>query len=165
MSLTKKFERYIPSGEHYANVIYLHNADGDWYQQQSKFKNDTLKILYNDDGDIISMHHDISMIYPENAYILELEANADIDINIHKVKDGKIYEYQSTTEYNKLKIELKKRQLINETSSLIAPLQGAVDIGTATNDEIERLKVLKEYQVSINRMLVINEEELPTIPV
>ncbi|MGV2470300.1 tail fiber assembly protein, partial [Bacillus subtilis] len=49
MSLTKKFELYIPEEGHYSNVIYLRNIDGDWYKQQSNFANNSLKVLYDDD--------------------------------------------------------------------------------------------------------------------
>ncbi|MBC5791098.1 tail fiber assembly protein [Providencia sp. JUb39] len=151
MSLTKKFERYIPEEDHYSNVIYLRNIDGDWYKQQSNFANNSLKVLYDDNGFIISMHHDVSMLYPDGAYICELDANTHVNIDIHKIKDGKLYEYQSIGDFERAHVELNKKQLLFETSNIIDTLQDAVDIGIATEKEIEKLKELREYRISIIR--------------
>lgn len=48
--------------------------------------------------------------------------------------------------------EYKKTRLYNIVTTLIAPLQDAVDIDEATTEEIERLKVLKTYRVQLNRV-------------
>ncbi|EFB73333.1 tail fiber assembly protein [Providencia rustigianii] len=152
MSLTKKFERYIPEEEHYSNVIYLRNVDGDWYKQQANFKNNTLKILYDDDGVITSMHHDVSMLYPEGAYILELDPQTEVDIDIHRVKNGQLFEYQTKNEINALQNEAQKKILLAEAGNIIDTLQDAIDLGLATDEEIEKLKEWKVYRIQLNRI-------------
>ncbi|WP_265693734.1 tail fiber assembly protein [Providencia rustigianii] len=152
MSLTKKFERYIPNEDHYPNVIYLQNMDGDWYKQQDSFSPETLKILYDDDGIIVSMHHDVSMLYPEGAYILEVEPNTEIDTNIHRVKNGELYMYQTPNEISTLQNERQKKSLLIEAGNIIEPLQDAVDLDIATGEEIKKLKAWKTYRVQLNRV-------------
>ncbi|MTB46043.1 tail fiber assembly protein [Providencia sp. wls1950] len=152
MSLTKKFERYIPNEDHYPNVVYLQNIDGDWYKQQDSFSHETLKILYDDDGIIVSMHHDVSMLYPEGAYILEVESKTEIDTNMHRVKNGEVYVYQTSNETKLLQNEMQKKTLLAEASNIIEPLQDAVDLGVAEYVEVEKLKEWKVYRIKLNRI-------------
>ena len=152
MSLTKKFERYIPNEDHYPNVVYLQNINGDWYKQQDSFSHETLKILYDDEGIIVSMHHDVSMLYPEGAYILEVESKTEIDTNMHRVKNGELYVYQTSNETKLLQNEMQKKTLLAEASNIIEPLQDAVDLDIATDEETKKLKAWKVYRVQLNRI-------------
>ncbi|MCC8386365.1 tail fiber assembly protein [Photorhabdus laumondii subsp. laumondii] len=49
-------------------------------------------------------------------------------------------------------IESKKQQFIVEASQQIAPLQDAVDLGIATQEEEAALLVWKKYRVMLNRI-------------
>jgi len=46
----------------------------------------------------------------------------------------------------------KKSQLLNDASVAISPLQDAVDLGMATDDEIAQLNAWKTYRVNVNRV-------------
>ncbi|HEM8290997.1 TPA: tail fiber assembly protein [Providencia stuartii] len=48
--------------------------------------------------------------------------------------------------------EYQKQALLNEATAAIAPLQDAVDLGIATDEEREQLRVWKEYRVQVNRV-------------
>ncbi|NHB98015.1 tail fiber assembly protein [Photorhabdus stackebrandtii] len=48
--------------------------------------------------------------------------------------------------------ENKKQQFIIKSSEKIAPLQDAVDLGIATEDEKEALLSWKKYRVTLNRI-------------
>ncbi|EAA0492810.1 tail fiber assembly protein [Salmonella enterica subsp. enterica] len=48
--------------------------------------------------------------------------------------------------------EVTKRRLLQMASEKIAPLQDAVDLGIATDDEKARLDEWKKYRVLVNRM-------------
>ncbi|WP_272675070.1 MULTISPECIES: tail fiber assembly protein [unclassified Providencia] len=48
--------------------------------------------------------------------------------------------------------EYQKQALLNEATATIAPLQDAVDLGIATDEEREQLRAWKEYRVQVNRM-------------
>ncbi|HIH3527182.1 TPA: tail fiber assembly protein, partial [Escherichia coli] len=75
MSLSKKFERYTPDNLKYGTVSYSRNADGDWYEQQNNFAEDTLKILYDDDGRISAFTRDVSSLPdPAGFYVVEINA-------------------------------------------------------------------------------------------
>ncbi|EFB73680.1 tail fiber assembly protein [Providencia rustigianii] len=152
MSLTKKFERYLPDTSHYSNIVYLKNIDGDWYQQQSMFSQNTVKILYDDEGIIASISNDISMLYPEGYYVLELDEKTIINPDFHRVKNGEIYVYQSPKERVVSENKTKKQTLLREISDAITPLQDAVELGIATDEEREQLRAWKEYRVQVNRV-------------
>ncbi|WP_272519334.1 MULTISPECIES: tail fiber assembly protein [Providencia] len=47
--------------------------------------------------------------------------------------------------------EYQKQARLNEATAAIAPLQDAVDLGIATDEEREQLKAWKEYRVQVNR--------------
>lgn len=44
-----------------------------------------------------------------------------------------------------------RESLLSEATSAIAPLQDAVDLGIATNDEVKKLTSWKKYRVLVNR--------------
>lgn len=48
--------------------------------------------------------------------------------------------------------ESEKYRLYNIVTTLIEPLQDAIELDIATTEEIERLKVLKTYRVQLNRV-------------
>ncbi|HFF1652495.1 TPA: tail fiber assembly protein [Providencia rettgeri] len=50
--------------------------------------------------------------------------------------------------------EYQKQALLNEATAAIAPLQDAVDLGIATDDERAQLRAWKEYRVEVNRVNV-----------
>ena len=48
--------------------------------------------------------------------------------------------------------ELQKQARLSEATAAIAPLQDAVDLGIATDEEREQLRAWKEYRVQVNRV-------------
>ncbi|WP_272680917.1 tail fiber assembly protein [Providencia sp. PROV129] len=46
----------------------------------------------------------------------------------------------------------QKQVLLNEATAAIAPLQDAVDLGIATDEERAQLRAWKEYRVQVNRV-------------
>ncbi|MBQ0269581.1 tail fiber assembly protein [Providencia huaxiensis] len=48
--------------------------------------------------------------------------------------------------------EQQKQSLLAEANNAIAPLQDAVDLDMATDEEIEKLKAWKKYRVLLNRV-------------
>ncbi|HCR4097605.1 TPA: tail fiber assembly protein [Providencia rettgeri] len=48
--------------------------------------------------------------------------------------------------------EYQKQALLNEATTVIAPLQDAVDLGIAKDEEREQLRAWKEYRVQVNRV-------------
>lgn len=62
--------------------------------------------------------------------------------------------------------ELKRNVLLSEATVKIAPLQDAVDIGVAINDEISMLREWKKYRVLLNRVdiNIVSNIEWPEQP-
>lgn len=152
MSLNKKFIQYQPEEKKYGHCTYLKNADGDWYEQQVNFKPDTLKILYDDDGKIVSVSEDVSKLVPEDLYVAEVPKGTIIDTEIHRYVKGKVVVYQKTHDELVSEAEAKKQHLIAEAATAIAPLQDAVDLGMAIPEEDLALKEWKKYRVLLNRV-------------
>lgn len=116
MSLNKKFIQYQPETEKYGHCTYLKNADGDWYEQQVNFKPDTLKILYDDDGKIVSTSDDVSKLVPVNLYVAEVPKGTIIDPKTHRYVKGKVVVYQKTHDELASEAEAKKQYLIADAN-------------------------------------------------
>ncbi|EAZ3152275.1 hypothetical protein M8D79_003997 [Salmonella enterica] len=74
MLTLKNLTRYTPE-TYISGVIYLRDDEGnDWYESQKLFREDTWKIVYGDDGIICSCAKDVSMLYPVDMSVTEVEA-------------------------------------------------------------------------------------------
>ncbi|HEA0721224.1 tail fiber assembly protein [Escherichia coli] len=152
MSLSKKFERYIPVAPMYGNVSYSRNVDGDWYEQQKNFAEDTLKILYDDDGRISVFTRDVSQLPdPAGFYIAELSVTT-VDTDKQRFIDGKLVEHQKSpgeliAEADSLKLSLRAK-----ADSEIEWRRYAVDKGIATVEESAALDAWNLYRVQLMRV-------------
>lgn len=163
MSLSKKFERYTPDNLKYGTVSYSRNEDGDWYEQQKNFAEDTLKILYDDDGRISAFTRDVSSLPdPAGFYVVEINAET-IDTDKQRFIGGELVEYQKSKEELKTEADAKKQALIAEATRMIAPLQDAVDLGIATDAEAGAHNAWRTYRVQLMRVDTENPQ-WPEIP-
>lgn len=166
MSLSKKFERYTPVEPLYGNVSYSRNADGDWYEQQKNFAEDTLKILYDDDGRISVFTRDVSQLPdPAGFYVAELSA-ATIDTSRQRFIAGKLVEYQKSQSELIADAEAMKSTLKSKADSEIAWRQYAVDRGIATVEESAALDEWNLYRVLLMRIDTTKAPEIewPLLP-
>lgn len=138
------------------NVLFLFSEDGqDWYESQKLFSADSIKFTYDNDRVIRSISKDVSMLWPENLSVAEVPdttANRRADIRGEWIFDGdKIIPRTYTAEELKKQTEAKKQTLLAEAETVIAPLERAVRLGMATEDEIRRLDAWERYSVLLNR--------------
>ncbi|EJD2199836.1 tail fiber assembly protein [Escherichia coli] len=165
MSLSKKFERYTPGEPMYGNVSYSRNADGDWYEQQKNFGENTLKILYDDDGLISVFTKDVSQLPdPSGFFVAELDDISDINTNTQRYIDGELVEYQKSQSDLIAESEARKLSLKAKADSEIAWRQDAVDADIATKEETAALSEWKKYRVLLMRVDA-TKPEWPTPPV
>ena len=158
MSLSKKFERYTPDNLKYGTVSYSRNADGDWYEQQNNFAEDTLKILYDDDGRISAFTRDVSSLPdPAGFYVVEINAET-IDTDKQRLIGGKLVEYRKSQSELIADSEAMKASLRLKADSEIAWRQDAVDAVIATEDETAALSEWKKYRVLLMRVDTSNPE-------
>lgn len=71
-----------------------------------------------------------------------------------------------TQEEQFAKAEAQKQRLLTEAATAIAPLQDAVDLGMATDEEVERMTAWKKYRVLLNRVDTVNAPDIvwPELP-
>lgn len=161
-----KFTRYAPKDKRLLNdaeviksntgldVIFLCDENGnDWYEMQSEFSANTVKIMYDENGIVRAYSEDVSALNPIDSYVAELpddEFPAGVDILGGWRFDGRKItqvEIDPMTEN-----EATKLRLITEASAIIAPLQDAVELSMATEKEIQELSEWKKYRVLLNRV-------------
>ncbi|WP_148245152.1 tail fiber assembly protein [Enterobacter asburiae] len=128
----------------------------DWYESQKNFADDTLKIVFNSADVIVSMSHDVSALWPAGNSVAEIavaDIPGDVDINGGWFFDGKkITARVYSREELIAQATVKRDSLMAVATAAIAPLQDAVDIDDATDDEIALLKAWKTYRVALSRL-------------
>lgn len=173
MKVLKNFRSYMPDIDNQFlgdSVIYLKSDDGqDWYKSQSEFSPDTLKLSYDDRGVISSCSKDVSMLWPVGLSVAEVEESLipeGFNIELGWVySDGKVYVRNLSDEEVQSVNDYKKEELMRNATASINPLQDAVDMEIATNEETEVLKQWKIYRISVNRIDTTQKEiNWPDIP-
>ena len=101
MLYINKFKPYVPSGNAIDGVLYLKSEDEkDWYEIQSQFSKDTLKVMFDDNGLVISCSRDVSLLFPVNYGVLEVESETDDLLGCYVV-NGNIVKEKKPSEYHK----------------------------------------------------------------
>lgn len=157
------------------NIIFLKDdKDNDWYQWLKLLSPETLKISFNPGSkEIIHFSYDASAIFPINQIVVEVAPeNVPDEFTAAGEKalggaflfeSGKII--AAPVDYA-AEAQRKKQELANQANSMIAPLQYAVDIGEATDEEVNSLRSWKKYCVLLNRIdiSVAPDIEWPPVP-
>ncbi|MEI8440442.1 tail fiber assembly protein, partial [Escherichia coli] len=134
-----------------------YSDDGkNWYEEQKNFQPDTLKMVYDHNGVIICIEKDVSAINPEGASVVELPditANRRADISGKWMfKDGAVVKRIYTADEQQQQAESQKAALLSEAESVIQPLERAVRLNMATDEERTRLESWERYSVLVNRV-------------
>ena len=159
MKIYNNFTPYMPEGDDLpANVLFLRSDTGvDWYDAQNEFKESTLKVMFDSAGVICCAEIDASGLWPVNCSVAEIDnKKVPVDFAVGAgswVFDGKkITPRTLSREEQQVKAEKQKTRLMNAATAAIAPLQDAVDIGEATEQETAYLLAWKKYRVQLNRI-------------
>ncbi|HDL7647901.1 tail fiber assembly protein [Yersinia enterocolitica] len=144
--LTKEFD-----------VVWLWSEDGkNWYEEQKNFQPDTLKIAYTNNGIICCIEKNVSAINPESLSVVELPditANRRADISGNWMfKDGAVIKRIYTEEEQRQQAESQKATLLSEAESVIQPLERAVRLNMATDEEHTQLAAWEHYSVLVSRV-------------
>lgn len=174
----KDIEKY---GDAAASIRFFESEDGqDWYECQSLFADNTIKIMYDSDNVIRSVIdkpvpergniYAVSMFSPEGMSVAEIKGKLPAGFSISRgewVFDGKKVVPRTRPKEELIAQALQqKTKLLNEAAGAMAPLQDAAEIGIATDDELKQLKAWKTYRVMLNRADVSVAPEItwPEIP-
>ncbi|MEG0056785.1 tail fiber assembly protein [Hafnia sp.] len=154
----KNFTLYTPQSA-VSGVTYLQSEDGqDWYDVRDRLSATKLKIAYQDDGVIRMQSYNAVELYPENLSVVEI-GKRDVPKNFPERLDGnwifdgkKIVPRVITVQEVIDQAEEKRAELMGIANQKIAPLQDAVDLDMATNEERALLTGWKKYRVELNRI-------------
>ncbi|WP_096966185.1 tail fiber assembly protein [Escherichia coli] len=146
-----------------AGVVWLYTEDGkNWYEEQKNFQPDTIKIAYDKNNVIVTVSKDVSTINPEGLSVVEVSditANRRADNNGNWMfLDGKVVKREYTEQELQQQAELQKAALLSEAESVIQPLERAVRLNMATNEERARLESWERYSVLVSRVDTANPE-------
>lgn len=150
----RNFKIYTPVEKPYGDAMYLISEKGeDWYQVQDKYLPDTVKVEYEEDGTIIRTSTDVSTLVPAGRSVAEIKSLPDGFETGEWIFDGKsVIKKIKTHEQIVTEAESEKQAMMAEATTVIAPLQDAVDLGIATPEEESALKEWKKYRVLLNRI-------------
>ncbi|KUW61011.1 phage tail protein [Escherichia coli] len=159
-------EQYELTKKH--GVIWLYSEDGkNWYEEVKNFQPDTIKIVYDENNIIVAITKDASTLNPEGYSVVEIpditaNRRAD-DSGKWMFKDGAVIKRVYTEEELRLQTEnqkkillqqaeLQKAALLSEAESVIQPLERAVRLNMATDEERTRLESWERYSVMVSRV-------------
>lgn len=166
MKKLKNFKQYIPETPTFGtSVAYLHDEAGnDWYEQQKEFASETVKFAYDEDGIICAVTRDVSLLWPINLSVAELneeDAPDGLSDNGQWFFDGfNIMARVYTQDEIKSQAKQKKSQLLSEVYATMKPLELAVKNNMANNEEKAQLSAWERYCVLLNR---VNTDDAPDI--
>lgn len=145
-------------------VIFLASEDGqDWYECQALFSDNTIKVMYDAEGIICALVNKpvpqrgdvyaVSMLWPVDMSVVEMaidDCPADCQADgTWRYTDGRI---EKIPVDNIAVAENKKSQLMADANAAIAPLERAVKLEMATDEEAEKLNAWERYSVLLSRV-------------
>lgn len=101
MQYIKKFTPYNPDVKPFGeSAIYLKDENGlDWYESQAQFSANTLKVMFDDNGLIISSSRDVSSLFPLNCGVLEIDTEEN-NLDGLFVINGKLVNIPKPSEFH-----------------------------------------------------------------
>jgi len=104
------------------SVLFLKdNAGRDWYESQKLFADETLKVVFNSAGIIVSMNYDVSTLWPVDNSVAEVAADdvpEGIDISGNWMYDGKnIVPRTYTAEEWQARAEAQRQSLLTAANA------------------------------------------------
>ncbi|MBU2673579.1 tail fiber assembly protein [Hafnia paralvei] len=151
-------------------VIFLcDDAGNDWYESQSQFAAETIKVMYSQNGVICAVSDDVSKLWPLNMSVAEVASLPDdflADGKSWQFVDGLVVERVYTNSELVAQAELKKLRLLEEATIAISPLERAVKYGMATDEEKAKLEAWERYSVLLSRVDVSKAPYIdwPSVP-
>jgi len=129
----------------------------DWYESQKKFQSDTLKIIFNNKGIIVSMSHDVSALWPGGNSVAEIaldDVPTGLSINGEWVFDGvKISPRTTTSEEWQEKAESLRQSLLKEAGDVTSDWRTELQLGIISDEDKE---ILIEWMAYIKALKALN---------
>lgn len=143
MQLIKNLTRYqredIPQGYPESTLFLKDDQSRDWYESQKEFQSDTLKIVFNSNGVIISMSEDVSALWPVDNSVAEVAASDvpdGIDISGNWMYDGKkIVPRTYTAEEWQAKAEAQRQSLLTAANTATTDWRTELQLDTISDED------------------------------
>lgn len=141
----------------------------DWYHLRFKFSENTLKLVYDSTGLIVSASYDADTLRPLGMSVAEIspeDVPAEFSVSHGQrwiFQDGKI----APEPVNYVAVATSRRTtLMAEVSARIAALTEAQDDGDITSDELTELEALRECRIALRRLDLSTAPDIswPVIP-
>ncbi|MFW7225990.1 MULTISPECIES: tail fiber assembly protein [unclassified Serratia (in: enterobacteria)] len=167
MKLLGKFTAYMPTeGEILDHLLgieginYLKNESGtDWYSisWDNERTGKNVYVLADDNGDVVCASDQGALLFPQGFTVYELsreDAPADlIGKSYWKVINGELVPPDS-----KQLNTMEQKRLLNSAYATMKPLELAVKLDMATDEEKATLEAWERYSVLLSRVDVDNPE-------
>ncbi len=145
------------------DVIWLWSEEGkNWYEEVKNFQPDTIKIVYDENNIIVAITKDASTLNPEGFSVVEvpdITANRRAnDSGKWMFKDGAVIKRIYTADEQQQQAESQKAALLSEAEAVIQPLERAVRLNMAMDEERARLESWERYSVLLSRVDTANPE-------
>ena len=143
MQIMKNLIRYkpevIPDGYPESTLFLKDDQGRDWYESQKEFQSNTLKIVFNSNGVIVSMSKDVSSLWPLGNSVAEVAA-ADvpdgIDISGNWMYDGtNIVPRTYTAEEWEAKAEAQRQNLLSAANAATADWRTELQLDVISEDD------------------------------
>jgi len=136
-------------------VMYFEDETGqDWYTlRDKKWQGESCFIAVGADGFISTWADNPNFLtLSEGVSIYEISPEAlpeDVSDHPYRYENGEFVKFvQPAIEV----AALQKSTLLSQAAAAIAPLQDAVDVDDATDEELASLKAWKKFRVALNRL-------------
>ncbi|KAA5920922.1 MULTISPECIES: tail fiber assembly protein [unclassified Pantoea] len=122
------------------SVLFLKDDAGrDWYESQKLFDDETLKVVFDSSGIIVSMNYDVSTLWPVDNSVAEVAA-ADvpegIDITGNWMFDGKnIVPRTYTAEEWQARAEAQRQNLLTAANAATADWRTELQLDTISDED------------------------------
>lgn len=147
-------------------VVYHVDEEGrDWYELQQTFREDTIKIGYNTEGLVCTVSQHVYALCPTGLSIVEVESLPDnfvLEYGAYEYANGRVIPHIPSDVEIMIASDERRKQLMSDISVEVAILQGVADSNDATERELSRLAVLKEYRLALYRLDV--NQPWPVLP-
>lgn len=147
-------------GKYPNSISVLEDAEGnDWYEVQANFNDETLKIVFDHSGLIVSYSYDVSTLFPLGYSITEI-AESDLPSEFFNggefdFIEGKVFPHPKSLEQLIDEASCQLKQLQVEATVKIDTLQDAIDLNMAEKGDETLLKAWKIYRVKLSKIDIL----------
>ena len=129
-----------------AGGVFIRDDTGrDFYQSKSLFLENTLKVVYDSDKNVVIIKKNIDDTFPSGRSVIEIEDQEYDDSRVYKIDTDKRVLVLNT----QLENRGKKQRLIDEADAVIQPTLGYAVSGILSDTEKETLKAWNEYRKAL----------------